>query len=102
MARAFLHASGQTSFAEFVFVHCPHCAFDVLHAHETFVQREVVSHGILERRCIRLAFGRGKKANLPRLRILAKVEKLCFKPFVHLVQRQLTVGRFNDCLNDHA
>lgn len=45
---ALFDASRQPSFAEFVLVDCPHRALDILHAHEAFVQREIVSNGILE------------------------------------------------------
>lgn len=32
---------------EFQFIHSPHGTFHVLHTHETLVETEVVSHGIL-------------------------------------------------------
>lgn len=32
---------------KFHFIHCPHCALDVLHTHETFVKGQVVADGIL-------------------------------------------------------
>lgn len=31
------------------FIHCPYCALDVLHTHETFVKGQVVADGILNR-----------------------------------------------------
>lgn len=34
---------------KFHFIHCPHCALDVLHTHETFVKGQVVADGILNR-----------------------------------------------------
>ena len=39
----------QTSFAKFIFIHRPHGAFDIFYTHETFVQGEIVSYGILEK-----------------------------------------------------
>lgn len=38
----------RSSLAKFHLIHSPHSALDVLHAHEAFMQRQVVAHGVLQ------------------------------------------------------
>lgn len=93
-------------FVELELIDGPHGALHVLDTHEALVQTQVVSHRVFPNRpeaeqLIRPETRAHRYGDEPCGGVSAEVAERGREPVVDFVQRQLPVGRLDNCLNSN-